>query len=224
MARKARSLGSSSLSTNLRPRNLKSNGEALVDRAVNTWNGVASTIEEVAARSQSATHDARGSMRGSVRGATKSARRAQKNAHKQLAEARRTVKGACCETARRTSAARDALAGRPHRRRGWSAVVAFAGLGDRRRTGAVGVRMAQRSAERRDLDRLGIDRLDIDRLEHRPAGFGARASRASRRRTAGIRTAGIRTPGIVGPPGNRAYGLGAIGRRTGACASAEHRP
>ncbi len=141
MARKsARSVNASTL---------RSSGEALADKAVNTWNGVAATVEEVAARAQSVSHDAQ----GSVRDAAKSARKARKNAQKQLTDARKTVKGARRETARRTGAARDALAGRKPSRR-WPAFLTVIGIGVGAALGAAGARMARRDAAL-DVDRDG---------------------------------------------------------------------
>jgi ElaB/YqjD/DUF883 family membrane-anchored ribosome-binding protein len=156
VARKTRSLNASSL---------KSSGEALADTAVNTWNSVASTIEDVAARAQSVTSDAQ----GSVRGATKSARKARKNAQKQLTDARKTVKGARRETARRTNAARDALAGRKPRR-GWTTFLTVIGVGIGAILGAAGARMAKRDADGNRLDGSVTTppspaRPDVNRME-----------------------------------------------------------
>jgi hypothetical protein len=71
-------------------------------------------------------------------------KKVQKQARKQVADARKTVRGARRETARRTGAARDALAGR-RPRRNWSAFLAFAGVGAA--LGAISARMAKRGPD-----------------------------------------------------------------------------
>ncbi len=134
----------------LNAKSLKHGGESIADRAVSTWNGVASTIEDVAARAQTVTHDARNDAKVSIRKAQKNAEQARKNAQKvrknarkQMTEASKNVKSARRETARRTGAARDALAGRK-RHRGLTAVLTVAGVGVGAVLGAAAARMSRR--------------------------------------------------------------------------------
>jgi ElaB/YqjD/DUF883 family membrane-anchored ribosome-binding protein len=138
---------------------LKTNGRAVADKAVDTWNDLASTLETAVGRTTSAAKEAQGSMksaRGSLQSArkdaAKQARKARRDAEKSMKTARTTVRQARKETSRRATATRDALAGRTPRRR-WTVIAGIAGVGLGAVAGALGSRFARRSETVNDLER-----------------------------------------------------------------------
>jgi hypothetical protein len=140
-------------------RSLRANGHQLAGLAMDTWNGLAATVEDAASRARIASHDARESVRGAGASARAARTKARKKARKQVKDARKQAKGVRKETARRTGAAREALAGRRPGHR-WPALIAFAGVGAA--LGALGARLAKRPADDADLDRIDADRLESD--------------------------------------------------------------
>ena len=129
-------------------------GRAVADKAVDTWNDLASTVEDAvesaAGRGHSAAHDAQDSLKSARKDAKRSVEKARKNAQKSVQNARGSVKVTRREAARRANAARDALAGRKPKRR-WPALIGIVGVAIGAAIGAMG---ARKVAQDDDLDSI----------------------------------------------------------------------
>ncbi|HEY2794466.1 MAG TPA: hypothetical protein VGJ28_19040 [Micromonosporaceae bacterium] len=123
----------------------------VADKAVDTWNELSSTLEGAVGRTQSAAHDAKDSFSGTRKSAEARAKKARKNAEKSVTDARKSMKSARKETKRRTSAARDALAGRKPRR-GWATAAGLIGIAIGAVAGLFGARIARQAAEAKALE------------------------------------------------------------------------